>query len=160
MNENMVSFDVVWMGTRRKYTSNPNPNVRDLSDDRTGAGEARERTHDFDTTQTRRSALGSSDYCVVGVYEEEEEGRMFVQGALAVDQRVDAEWWQVSDSRLGSYELRGSFYFFRSITIGFCPATHRAHKVRSRNPRSSLRIDSSGISFRSFLPPITPPVRR
>ena len=122
--------------------------------------ERRERTHDFDTTQTRRSALGSSDYCVVGVYEEEEEGRMFVQGALTVDQRVDAEWWQVSDSRLGSYELRGSFYFFRSITIGFCPATHRAHKVRSRNPRSSLRIDSSGISFRSFLPPITPPVRR
>jgi hypothetical protein len=65
LNEDMVSFDVVWIGTRRKYTSNPNPNVR-YSLTIGPVQERRERTHDFDTTQTRRSALGSSDYCVVG----------------------------------------------------------------------------------------------
>jgi hypothetical protein len=53
--------------------------------------ERRERTHDFDTTQTRRSALGSSDYCVVGVYEEEEESRLFVQRVLTVDQSLSVK---------------------------------------------------------------------
>jgi hypothetical protein len=87
MNENMVSFDVVWMGTRRKYTSNPNPNVRDLSDDRTGAGEARENSRfRHYTNKTIRFRLLRLLRC--GVYEEEGESRMFVQGALIVDQSV------------------------------------------------------------------------
>jgi hypothetical protein len=44
MNENMVSIDMVWVVTRRKYTSTPNPNVRYSLNDRTGAGEARENS--------------------------------------------------------------------------------------------------------------------
>jgi hypothetical protein len=58
MNMNMVSFDMVLVGTRRKYTSNPNLNVRYSFDDRTGA-RRRERTHDLDayTNKTIRFRL-------------------------------------------------------------------------------------------------------
>jgi hypothetical protein len=47
----------------------------------------------------------------VGVYEEEEESRLFVQGALIVDQSLNVRGggWQVSELRLAgaSYELQG-----------------------------------------------------
>jgi hypothetical protein len=90
-----------------------------------------------------------------------EESRLFVQRVLTVDQSLSVKDGGKGLSRgLGSYEpgWPGSSYFFRSITIGFCPATHTEHRSRNSHPPSSESTVPGLASDHSF--PITPPVRR